>query len=54
MSNADIAEELGIGPAEVRGLVRGVREKLGVHSRAQAVDAARRAGLIEAAAEVSR
>jgi len=54
MSNADIAEELGIGPAEVRGLVRGVLEKLGVHSRAQAVDAARRAGLIEAAAEVSR
>jgi len=54
MSNADIAEELAIGPAELRGLVRGVLEKLGVHSRAQAVDAARRAGLIESEAEVSR
>jgi len=46
MSNADIAEEMAIGPAEVRGLVRGVLEKLGVHSRTQAVEAARRAALI--------
>jgi two-component system response regulator DevR len=46
MPNADIAEEMAIGPAEVRGLVRGVLEKLGVHSRTQAVEAARRAALI--------
>ena len=46
MPNADIAEEMAIGPAEVRGLVRGVLDKLGVHSRTQAVEAARRAALI--------
>jgi two-component system response regulator DevR len=54
MPNADIAAELETGPAEVRGLVRGVLEKLGVHSRMQAVEAARRAGLIGEGAEVSR
>jgi len=54
MSNADIAKDLDIGPAEVRGLVREVLEKLGVHSRTQAIDAGRQAGLIEAQAEVSR
>jgi len=54
MSNADIAKDLDIGPAEVRGLVREVLEKLGVHSRTQAIDAGRQAGLIEAQAEASR
>ncbi len=46
MDNSDIAAELAVEPAEVRGRVRGVLEKLGVHSKAQAVESARRAGLI--------
>jgi two-component system, NarL family, response regulator DevR len=54
MPNADIAAELETGPAEVRGHVRAVLEKLGVHSRTQAVEAARRAGLVGEGAEVSR
>ena len=45
MDNSHIAEELHIDPGQVRSLVRAVLEKLGVHSKAQAVDSARRAGL---------
>lgn len=45
MDNTHIAEELHIDPGQVRSLVRAVLEKLGVHSKAQAVDSARRAGL---------
>lgn len=50
MPNWEIAEQLGVQPAVVRGRVRTVLEKLGVHSRAQAIDSARRAGLIGEAA----
>lgn len=46
MDNSHIAEELHIDPGQVRSLVRAVLEKLGVHSKAQAVDSARRAGLV--------
>lgn len=46
--NADIARELGLERAAVRSDVRAVLEKLGVHSKVQAVDAARRAGLLTA------
>ena len=48
LDNFDIADELGIGYGTVRGYVRGVLEKLGAHSRLQAVAQARKAGLIEA------
>jgi len=48
MDNFEIADELGIGYGTVRGHVRGVLEKLGAHSRLQAVAEARKAGLIEA------
>ena len=44
--NSEIAETLGLDPAEVRRRVRNLLEKLGVHSKVQAVDSARRAGLI--------
>ena len=47
LDNFEIADELGIGYGTVRGHVRGVLEKLGVHSRLQAVAEARKAGLIE-------
>lgn len=47
LDNFDIADELGIGYGTVRGHVRGVLEKLGAHSRLQAVAQARNAGLIE-------
>lgn len=46
MDNSHIAEELHIDSGQVRSLVRAVLEKLGVHSKAQAVDSARRAGLV--------
>jgi DNA-binding NarL/FixJ family response regulator len=46
MDNSHIAEELHIDAGQVRSLVRAVLEKLGVHSKAQAVDSARRAGLV--------
>lgn len=46
MDNSHIAEELHIDTGQVRSLVRAVLEKLGVHSKAQAVDSARRAGLV--------
>lgn len=45
--NYEIAAELGIGYGTVRGHVRGVLEKLGSHSRLQAVAEARTAGLLE-------
>ena len=44
--NIAIAAELEIEPATVRGHVRSLLEKLGVHSKAQAVDSARRMGLV--------
>jgi two-component system, NarL family, response regulator DevR len=47
MDNFQIAEELGIGYGTVRGHVRGVLEKLGAHTRLQAVAEARKAGLVE-------
>jgi len=47
MDNFEIADELGIGYGTVRGHVRGVLEKLGSHSRLQAVAEARRAGLLD-------
>ncbi len=47
MDNFEIAEELGIGYGTVRGHVRGVLEKLGAHSRLQAVAEARKAGLVD-------
>jgi len=47
MDNFEIADELGIGYGTVRGHVRGVLEKLGAHSRLQAVAEARKAGLVE-------
>ena len=48
LDNFEIADELGIGYGTVRGHVRGALEKLGAHSRLQAVAAARKTGLIEA------
>ncbi|HET7836673.1 MAG TPA: response regulator transcription factor [Variovorax sp.] len=45
--NYDIASELRIGYGTVRGHVRGVLEKLGAHSKLQAVATARQAGLVE-------
>jgi DNA-binding NarL/FixJ family response regulator len=47
LDNFEIAEELGIGYGTVRGHVRGVLEKLGAHTRLQAVAEARKAGLVE-------
>jgi DNA-binding NarL/FixJ family response regulator len=47
LDNYEIAAELGIGYGTVRGHVRGVLEKLGAHSRLQAVAAARQAGIVE-------
>lgn len=53
MDNSHIAEELHIDAGQVRSLVRAVLEKLGVHSKAQAVDSARRAGLVSDTAGAS-
>lgn len=47
LDNFEIAGELGIGYGTVRGNVRAILEKLGAHSRAQAVAAARQSGLLE-------
>jgi DNA-binding NarL/FixJ family response regulator len=47
LGNAEIADDLRIGYGTVRGHVRGLLEKLGAHSRLEAVAAARRAGLVE-------
>lgn len=46
MDNFEVATELGIGYGTVRTYVRGVLEKLGSHSRLQAVAIARQAGLV--------
>ncbi len=46
LDNYQIAEALGIGYGTVRGHVRGVLEKLGAHSRLNAVAEARKAGLV--------
>jgi len=46
MDNYEVADELRIGYGTVRGHVRGVLEKLGSHSRLQAVAIAREAGLV--------
>ncbi len=46
MDNFEVAAELRIGYGTVRGHVRGVLEKLGSHSRLQAVAIARQAGLV--------
>ena len=43
----EVANELHIGYGTVRGHERGELEKLGAHSRLEAVAAARRAGLVE-------
>jgi DNA-binding NarL/FixJ family response regulator len=51
LDNWAIAEQLGVEPAKVRALVRTVLEKLGAHSKAQAIDSARRAGLIDETAQ---
>ena len=48
LDNYDIAKELRIGYGTVRGHVRGVLEKLGAHSKLQAVATARQNGLVEA------
>ena len=47
LDNYDIADQLRIGYGTVRGHVRGVLEKLGAHSKLQAVATARQAGLVE-------
>lgn len=47
LGNGEIADELRIGYGTVRSHVRGVLEKLGAHSRLEAVAEARKAGLIE-------
>jgi len=52
--NIAIAAELEIEPATVRGHVRSLLEKLGVHSKAQAVDSARRMGLVDDSARTPR
>lgn len=48
LDNYDIADQLRIGYGTVRGHVRGVLEKLGAHSKLQAVATARQAGIVEA------
>ena len=45
--NTAITAALEIEPATLRGHVRSLLEKLGCHSKAQAVDAARRLGLVD-------
>ncbi len=52
--NIAIAAELEIEPATVRWHVRSLLEKLGVHSKAQAVDSARRMGLVDDSARTPR
>jgi len=46
-STGEIATELGLSKATVRNYIADVLNALGVHSRLQAVIAARKAGLIE-------
>lgn len=45
-SNAVTAERLGLRPETVKGYLRSAMRRLGVHSRGEAVVAARRAGLL--------
>ena len=47
LDNYEIAKELGIGYGTVRGHVRGVLEKLGAHSKLEAVATARESDLID-------
>jgi DNA-binding NarL/FixJ family response regulator len=52
--NMVIAAELEIEPATLRGHVRSLVEKLGGHSKTQAVDTARRMGLVDDPATAPR
>ncbi len=52
--NFAIAAELEIEPATVRGHVRSLVEKLGGHSKTQAVETARRMGLVDDPARAPR
>ncbi|MEV0603104.1 LuxR C-terminal-related transcriptional regulator [Streptomyces sp. NPDC050315] len=45
-TNIAVAERLGLRPETVKGYLRSAMRKLGVHTRLQAVVAARRAGLL--------
>lgn len=45
-TNAVAAERLGLRPETVKSYLRSAMRKLGVHSRLQAVVAARRAGVL--------
>ncbi|WP_407549156.1 LuxR C-terminal-related transcriptional regulator [Streptomyces sp. Pv4-95] len=45
-TNAEVAERLGLRPETVKGYLRSAMRKLGVHTRLQAVIAARRCGLL--------
>ncbi|WP_407700442.1 helix-turn-helix transcriptional regulator [Streptomyces beihaiensis] len=46
VTNAVAAERLGVRPETVKGYLRSAMRKLGVHTRGEAVVAARRAGLL--------
>ncbi len=52
--NIAIAAELEVEPAALRGHVRSLVEKLGGHSKTQAVDTARRMGLVDDRARAPR
>ncbi|MEU6777097.1 LuxR C-terminal-related transcriptional regulator [Streptomyces sp. NPDC046759] len=45
-TNAAVGERLGLRPETVKGYLRSAMRKLGVHTRGEAVTAARRAGLL--------
>ncbi|MET7700261.1 helix-turn-helix transcriptional regulator [Streptomyces sp. NPDC005485] len=46
VTNAGVAERLGLRPETVKGYLRSAMRKLGAHTRLEAVVAARRAGLL--------
>ncbi|MGW0767143.1 response regulator transcription factor [Streptomyces sp. NPDC002676] len=46
VTNAGVAERLGLRPETVKGYLRSAMRKLGAHTRGEAVTAARRAGLL--------